>query len=917
MKSHPIECCLKWLVSALGALTLTATAAPPVVKTVPWDPNNPLQPHFTYVGKTVSLKGTCDRQGADLLWTWDFGDGSPAASGTVSNAYVIEASHAYSGALGTVYQARLTVQDTSTSEVASADYLVRMWEKELKTEVNIAIDEGLWYLHKNQTRYLNGGVACGDWRTLSSYYGIIATNVNAFEVQGHVEDGNPSNPYTETVQRGMHAILQTLTTRPLGLQALGNPDTNGNGYGVCLNQNYQYYQGGMIMDAIIAGDRPNAVAATGQAPSGGNPGILGRTYRDIIQDMVDDHAWAQYDDARYGGWRYSAQDFPDNSACQWAAIGLLAAERNWLCTIPAWVKSSNVNWLAYTQTPGWSGSGGKFGYTDEGYYPWGPYASTPSGMVQMAFNGIGRGMTGPGGVPNWDMTETFLRNNFGNTGGPTSAIKDYYYGLLSFVKAMVYHPSAPIEKLRSQTSGVAELDWYGAETAKGDPTNGVARTLVNDQGANGRWWGNDYSGDQYPFETGWAIMMLKRSVGEIPPVAVAKAVPNPAVAGQPITLDGSDSYHPVAGRNVDSWQWDVNNDGVYDLSGPIVETSFAAVGVYPVKLRVTDDGSPELEDVAEINVLVTIPPVAPTADANGPYVFCAESKPWFLDGRMSANPDEGGSEPHDPPYPGDTIQEYAWDLDGDNDFNDAFGPTPNVTAYFEASGPGAYLVSLRVTDTTATSYPSSQSGDLSHIAIAEVRVADGPCGCVQLSGEALVKDVLLTWTDLEADHFNVYRSTVSGGPYVWIGTTARDEPMFLDHPGILNQIYYYVVRPARLNGDEICQSNEVAVEPLHPVPTVACTPIVMSNPGKYYYMLEAASQCFGRHQLTIYIGDTASPQVAGPFARGKKVYIRTGLAAPSIKPGRGEIETYVMTKGQARVWAEDPIGQKSVEILIP
>ncbi|MCZ7634911.1 MAG: hypothetical protein M5U12_01890 [Verrucomicrobia bacterium] len=74
-----------------------------------------------------------------------------------------------------------------------------------------------------------------------------------------------------------------------------NPDSNGNGYGVFINSSYQFYQGGMLMDAIIASGTPAAVAVTGPAPSGANPGILGRTYADIIQDMVDAYAWAQYD----------------------------------------------------------------------------------------------------------------------------------------------------------------------------------------------------------------------------------------------------------------------------------------------------------------------------------------------------------------------------------------------------------------------------------------------------------------------------------------------------------------------------------------------------------------------------------------------------------------------------------------------
>ena len=931
MKPNVIQSSLKSLVFALGALTFTATAAPPLVKTVPWVAANPLIAHSTYPGKAITLKGTCDQQDANLEWFWDFGDGTPMAAGTVTDPYAIEATHVYAAPAGTVFTARLMVQNLTTNETGSKPYYVTMVDKSLAIEVNIAIDEGLWFLHKNQNRFVDAGVDCGDWSTtMTGWHGILGANVNAFEVNGHLESGDPSNPYTETVQRGLHRILQVLTTRSIGWQALGNPDSNGNGYGVCLDQDYQYYQGGMLMDALVASSTPNALAAAGQAPVGPDPGILGRTYKDIVQDMVDDHAWAQYDSLEFGGWRYSAQDFPDNSACQWAVIGMIAAERAWGCLVPGWVKTANVNWLSYTQIPGWGGYGGTFGYTWPGEFPWGPYASTPSGMVQMVFNGFGRDLPGPGGAPDWDMTETFIRDNFGNTGGATYAIKDYYYGLFSFVKSMILYPydgdedpatpdPTPIKLLRSKTPGVAPLDWYGAETSKGDPTNGVARTLVNAQQATGVWWGNNFNGEQFPFETAWAIMMLQKTVFESgAAVAVAKAVPNPAVAGQTITLDGSDSFHQDAAKTIDSWEWDLNSDGVFDVSGPFVTASFNAVGVYPVKLRVTDNGTPEKSAETIINVSVTTPPVAPTADANGPYVFCPESKPWFLDGRRSVNPDEGQSELHSPPYPGDTIREYAWDLDGDGNYDDAFGPTPNVTAFFEAQGAGGHVISLRVTDTTATSYPTSTWPDLTSTTTAEVIVSDVACSCVTLSAEPLIKDIGLTWDVFAADHFNVHRSVTAGGPYTLVGTVpATDPTIFVDHPGILNQMYYYVVRPALANGDEICQSNEVAAEPLHPVPTVACTPTVMSNLAKYYYKLTAASQCFGRNQLLIYVGDTASSQVAGPFTTDKVIYIRTGLAAPSIRAGTGGIAAYVMTKGQARVWAIDPIGQLSTEVVVP
>jgi PKD repeat protein len=364
---------------------------------------------------------------------------------------------------------------------------------------------------------------------------------------------------------------------------------------------------------------------------------------------------------------------------------------------------------------------------------------------------------------------------------------------------------------------VPPLDWYYAQASVGDPTDGVARTLVNDQHSAGYWYGHNAHSAQYPFETAWAIIMLNRTIftgGG--PVAVAEAVPNPGVVGQTIALDGSASFHQDSTKSIDSWEWDLNNDGVYDVSGPQVTTSFPALGDYPITLRVTDDASPENEDTTTITVRITTPPVAPTADANGPYVLCPQAQPWFLDGTGSNNPDEGVSSP--PTAPGDTIQEYAWELDGlDLDFDEAFGPQPDVTAFFTAQGVGDYLIQLRVTDTTATSFPTSGYPDLADIDPTVVHVkdaADPDCSCVDdLTARAKDNKVQLVWTHSGAHHYNVYRGTTAGGPYVKIASTTSTYSTYLDLGLTYGVTYYYVVRPAALNDDELCQSNEVNATP--------------------------------------------------------------------------------------------------------
>jgi fibronectin type 3 domain-containing protein len=124
---------------------------------------------------------------------------------------------------------------------------------------------------------------------------------------------------------------------------------------------------------------------------------------------------------------------------------------------------------------------------------------------------------------------------------------------------------------------------------------------------------------------------------------------------------------------------------------------------------------------------------------------------------------------------------------------------------------------LKVTDNTHLSFPSSGLPDLSSTASSQVLVK-ASCNCINdLTALAKSKLVQLTWTNTYADHYNIYRSTVSGGPYTLIATvpgSAMTRLGFLDKTVTNNTTYYYVVRDANLNGDEYCQSNEVKAKPV-------------------------------------------------------------------------------------------------------
>ena len=96
-----------------------------------------------------------------------------------------------------------------------------------------------------------------------------------------------------------------------------------------------------------------------------------------------------------------------------------------------------------------------------------------------------------------------------------------------------------------------------------------------------------------------------------------------------------------------------------------------------------------------------------------------------------------------------------------------------------------------------------------------------------------MKQVNLSWTWTEgtghsADGWNVYRSTVSGGPYSLIANVPiANGPQYLDQSSPTNQLvpqmtYYYVVSALGAAGESL-PSNEVGVKIHGTPPLVAPT----------------------------------------------------------------------------------------------
>jgi hypothetical protein len=660
-----------WLALAAVAMFLAlphlALAAGPTVLVVPTDPNNPTFPHTTYptsgttesmivLGATVPSAAS---SGDTFSVTWAFGDGSanvtlPSFVGntatTAPYAYDISTTHQYpaSAAQGTAWLAVVTVTDTTNSTSSTATYYVTQELNTLASRVNVAIDWGLWYMHRTMWRTNTPGnsqpVNWGGWDVQGgpgagtctgpvpsgssysgydcAYYGVVnAENVQAFEVSGHLASGPASDPYTDDVARGLARMTYFLVSQPNATDTYTyNPATSdftcadgtiptttdptctgathtvkgqhfynpgatscltpncvitydGNKDGLMVHSNdasgEPIYTTAPFLDALVASGTQAATAKTGPA------GVIGVTFQTLVQDILDYYGYSQYgtdcdvmngntrgngSSCAGGAWLYGPQQGDDDSTSQWAAIAFISGQRGAGIGIPASVTDFNDVWVTNAQDVGdpapvgadpvlLGDNRGAYGYRGSFQYSnaWGAFAVTPSAMVQMAMDGVGRTKNTVFGDATtdfdqrWNTTESYYADNFCNSVTPYnqagSSPRAYMYGMFSFTKSMLLHdPSgslSPIQYLRTLTPGVFTtnasvppntIDWYAAlSPANGgtDPCDGVAQTLVSYQANpqfgsfDGHWFGNTYDAGnnaQSGYETAWAIIMLKRTV---------------------------------------------------------------------------------------------------------------------------------------------------------------------------------------------------------------------------------------------------------------------------------------------------------------------------------------------------------------------------------------------------------------------
>lgn len=790
-----------------SATRVVTIAGVNLLSAVPWQIIGGIeQPHEVYAGKTNTLKAVVRGVPVPFTYVWTYGDGTGAFTNQVTNSallYNLEATHAYTGTEGTPYYATIQVLLTNGTILGDVYPLV-IRPKTLDTEMKVAIDEGLWNLHKSQSRYdIDTNNVGGYWTANGYSISASASAVHAFGINGHtVTDDASQDPYVDTVQRGVNYLLTTLTTQGIGPQAYGDPDGNHNGIALFGNSGQPIYETGPLMDALVAATRPELVARVGGA------NVRGRALRDIMQDLVDAYCWGQYDDPTVGGgWRYGWNSHPDNSAAQWGAIGMLAARDLWGIAIPEWVAARNLVWVNYSRR------GVGFGYTGQdaaGHGPSGVDASTPSALIQAAFDGVS--------VTNglWLHGEGYLANNWGTLMGINNVYAHY-----AMAKAL--RTAVPEAVHNFAATG---KDWFR------DEVNGLARVTLDKQRTDGAWR-STYWVDE-PLATAWSVIILTSSLFQRGPVAVVQLAPNPSAVGYPIVFDARSSYHQHPAYKVVEYRWDFDAANGLDFEHPdavgaVVTNAYGALSTNVVSLQVRDNGSPELRDVASVVVRTTVPPFPPSADAGGPYVACV-GQSIQLDGSGSFTVDAAS---------GNFIRSWEWETDlvVPLDFDDGVsGARPVLGSGYPAAG--VYGLGLRVRNANSIVYPSFGLPDLTAEDFTSVYVYDRVV--TNLAARPKGNKIQLTWTKV-GDYAVVHRSSTSPDRgFAEIGRTASDYATFLDTDVEYNVEYFYRIfvyrngqsEPLGISDPEFIVSRQRGLED-HP-PVFVSEPVRIALVGQPY-----------------------------------------------------------------------------------
>ncbi len=295
--------------------------------------------------------------GIPTTYEFDFeNDGTFDVSGNVTDRSFIAVNRTFLAGTHTI---RLRV--TRGAVVEDATTVVQVYDgsglnaADLRNlNINRAIQNGLrhlWTIQTNRAGNFPAGTTTS-WAAQGFPGAYTALVTLAFENHGYQVPNNgdmPTGLYQKyIVRRGLNFVLNTLSQVPgnLTVQTAGNPCVGAVEAAPCVGlrleeSGHSVYETGLaVLPLAASGAMDRTVGEIAGTNSGGY--VVGKTYREVLQRLVNAIAWGQGDTVNngLGGWHYALnnQASGDGSSEGWIMLALLDAEASG-ATIPAFVRT--------------------------------------------------------------------------------------------------------------------------------------------------------------------------------------------------------------------------------------------------------------------------------------------------------------------------------------------------------------------------------------------------------------------------------------------------------------------------------------------------------------------------------------------------------------------------------------------------
>jgi len=300
---------------------------------------------------------------------------------------------------------------------------------------------------------------------------------------------------------------------------------------------------------------------------------------------------------------------------------------------------------------------------------------------------------------------------------------------------------------------------------------------------------------------GWGLVDAAAAVGTAPdttPPTISGATGDTSsTTGEPVTISATITddvgvvsatvhYTPIDGTETTVSMTEVATD-LWSADVPVAEDKVGTITYY---ITAQDGGGNTARDPAEGSYSITVTDNdAPTAEA-GPDQSALVDETVYFDG--SGSSDNIG------------ITTYSWDFD---DSDGIQVDDTGVTASHVYTTAGVYTVTLTVDD-EAGNGPVS---DTLEVTVSEPDTTP-PAQVTGLTVTTVSSSQLdLAWdanTEADLDHYNVYRSTTSGGPYDLIASPTTNS--YSDTGLAADTTYYYTVTAVDTSGNEGLASDEAS-----------------------------------------------------------------------------------------------------------